>query len=200
GMCLAHSILPKNEYLALLDVPGDWPAWGVMNAVHMDNAREFRGAMLKRASIEHGMTLELRPVKKAHYGGHIERLMGTAAGELKRVPGATFSKPEERRGYDSEAEAALTLKELEQHLVDFIVNKYHQRVHGGLNMPPIRRWQIGLLGDSTTAGIGLPQLPADPFRIYLDFLPFLERTVQPYGILIDHVYYYHEVLNRWINA
>lgn len=31
-------------------------------------------------------------------------------------------------------------------------------------------------------------------------MPFVERTVQDYGVVIDDVHYYHDVLRRWINA
>lgn len=200
GMCLARSMMPKNEYLAELEVPGDWPVWGKIASVHCDNAKEFRGSMLSSACEQYGIDLQMRPVKVPHYGGHIERLMGTSAGEIRKLPGATFSSPKERKGYDSEKEAALTLKEFEQRLVDFIVNVYHQEVHSELNVPPRRRWEIGLLGDAFQPARGVLEVPSDPRRLELDFLPFVERTVQPYGIVIDDIYYYHEVLSPWINS
>jgi|GEM_PF-260816 len=31
-------------------------------------------------------------------------------------------------------------------------------------------------------------------------MPFVERTVQRYGVEIDNIFYYHDVLRRWINA
>lgn len=200
GMCLARSMMPKNEYLADLDVPGGWFVWGRISTVHCDNAKEFRGAMLSKACEQYGIDLQMRPVQVPHYGGHIERLMGTSAGDIRKLPGATFSSPKERKGYDSEKESALTLREFEQRLVDFIVNVYHQRVHGELDAPPRRQWEIGLLGDTFRPGKGIPEVPSDPQRLRLDFLPFVERTVQPYGIVIDDIFYYHEVLNPWINA
>jgi len=200
GMCLSRAMLPKGEHLAALDVPGSWPACGRIRKVHADNAREFRGVMLERACQEYGIDLEMRPVKTPHYGGHIERLMGTAAGEIRKLPGATFASPAERRGYDSDGTAALTLAEFERHLTDFLVNVYHRRVHTELGVPPARQWEIGVLGNGVSKGIGLPDVPSDPERLRLDFLPFVERTVQPYGIAIDGVRYYDEVLNPWINA
>lgn len=200
GMCLARTMMPKNEYLTDLEVPGDWPVWGRIAIVHCDNAKEFRGAMLAKACQQYGIDLQMRPVKVPHYGGHIERLMGTSAGEIRKLPGATFSSPKERKGYDSEKESALTLREFEQRLVDFIVNVYHQRRHTELNVPPRRQWEVGLLGDTFQPGKGIPEVPSDPRRLRLDFLPFVERTVQPYGIVIDDIFYYHEVLNPWINA
>ena len=200
GMCLSRAMLPKGEHLASLDVPGSWPACGRMRKVHADNAREFRGAMLERACHEYGIDLEMRPVKTPHYGGHIERLMGTAAGEIRKLPGATFASPGERRGYDSDKAAALTLTEFERHLTDFVVNVYHRRIHTELGVPPSRQWEVGILGDGVSKGVGLPEVPGDPERLHLDFMPFVERTVQPYGIAVDGVHYYDEVLNPWINA
>lgn len=200
GMCLSNAILPKGEYLAELDVPGDWPVWGKMGVVHVDNAKEFRGLMLQRACQDYGMDLQMRPVKVPHYGGHIERLMGTMANEIRNLPGATFSSPAKRKGYDSVATAAMTLREFEQHLADFIVNVYHRRVHSELDTTPLAKWEQGIVGDGTSLGTGLPALPEDPRKVRLDFMPFLERTVQPYGLLIDEISYYSEILNPWINA
>lgn len=200
GICLSNSMLPKSEYLAQLDVPGDWPVWGKMASVHCDNAREFRGEMLKLACNEHLIDLHLRPKKRPKYGGHIERLMGIKNKELKKLPGATFSSPEQRDGYDSEKESALTLEEYERHLVDFIVNIYHQRKHSGLGTSPIKAWERGILGDLDSVGTGIPELPSDPMRVRLDFLPFERRTVQRNGLNIDNIEYFHEVLIPWINA
>jgi len=200
GLCLSRGMLPKREHLAALEVPGTWPACGRFRRVHADNAREFRGNMLKRACEEYGIDLDMRPVKTPHYGGHIERLMGTAAGEIRKLPGATFASPGARGSYNSDGKAALTLMEFERHLTDFLVNIYHRRIHAELEVPPLRQWEVGVLGDGVRKGVGLPDVPGDPERLRLDFMPFVERTVQPYGIVIDDVHYYDEVLNPWINA
>ena len=42
--------------------------------------------------------------------------------------------------------------------------------------------------------------PSDEQRFRLDFLPFVERTVQPYGVAIDGIRYYGDVLRRFIGA
>lgn len=200
GMCLAQTICPKREYLAELGVGGEWPVWGAMSVIHSDNGKEFRGQMLKRACEEYGMDLQWRPVTLPHFGGHIERLMGTMANQLRKLPGATFSNPQQRRGYDSEAMAALTLKEFENHLVDFIVNVYHQRMHSELGMSPKTKWSLGILGDANSTGTGMFPIPEDPLRIHLDFMPFFHRSVQQYGIQIDNISYYDPVLDPYVSA
>ncbi|NHZ83668.1 DDE-type integrase/transposase/recombinase [Massilia sp. CCM 8695] len=200
GMCVSNAICSKREYLAGLGVSGEWPVWGVMNTIHVDNAKEFRGAVLERGCEEYGIDLQWRPVLRPHYGGHIERLMGTMANQIRKWPGATFSNTAERKGYNSEAEAALTLSEFEHLVVDFIVNVYHQRKHSELGMPPRRKWELGILGDATTPGVGIPPVPENPARLQLDFMPFFERSVQQYGIQIDLINYYDKVLNPYINT
>jgi putative transposase len=200
GMCLSQAICSKREYLAELGISGEWNVWGVMATVHCDNAKEFRGHVLERACQEYLIDLQWRPVLLPHFGGHVERLMGTMANEIRKLPGATFSNPTQRKGYNSEREATLTLKEFEHYIVEFIVNVYHQRVHSGIGMPPRRKWELGILGDDNQLGSGMMPIPEDPLRIRLDFMPFFERSVQQYGIQIDGITYYDKVLDPYINA
>lgn len=200
GMCVAHAILPKEHWLEEVGVDNvEWPCWGVMGILHMDNAREFRGDMLKVACNEHGIDLHLRPVKTPHYGGHIERLMGTLSKELTQLPGTTFSSPKERGEYDSEGKAVMTLKELEKWLVLFVA-KYHHRVHGGIGMSPLQKYREGLLGGNGRAPRGLPARRLDEEKVRLDFMPFVERTIQAYGVLIDDIHYFADVLRPWVGT
>ncbi|HXA48626.1 MAG TPA: leucine zipper domain-containing protein, partial [Burkholderiaceae bacterium] len=112
GMCVAHAILPKERWLTRLEITStDWPFWGTMGVLHMDNAREFRGQMLSLACKEYDIDLHLRPVKKPRYGAHIERLMGTVSEGLKTLKGATFSGPDEKGEYDAEGNACMTFSE-----------------------------------------------------------------------------------------
>lgn len=200
GMCMANAICAKGEYLASLGVTGEWPVWGKPAKLHADNAKEFRGAKLKRACEEYGIDLQWRMVLQPHYGGHIERLMGTMASEIKKIPGKTFSNIHQRKGYDSEANAVMTLREFEAYLVDFIVNKYHTRKHGELGKSPLSQWKFGVLGDDTTRGTGVMPMPADPSRIRLDFMPYKQRTIQPYGVRKDHIDYYDPALDPYIGS
>ena len=186
--------------MAKLGLETAWPVWGVMDVVHADNAKEFRGKMLLRACEDYGIDLHWRPVDRPHFGGHIERLCGTLNQVLHTLPGATFSNPGERGDYPAEAKSALTLNELERWLAVYITQIYHQRLHEGLGCPPVKQYEQGVFGDAHHPGRGLPPRPLDAERVQLDFLPYLERTVQPYGLQIDRIIYYHDVLKPWINA
>lgn len=199
GMVLAQAICPKREYLASLGIDGDWPVWGVMAATHSDNGRDLRSESVAKACQDYAIDMQWRPVTQPHFGAHIERLMGTAATELHKLPGTTFSNSEEREDYDSAKEAVMTVKEFERMVVDFIVNIYHQRKHEAIGMPPIRKWGLGLMGDERAPGPGVPPIPENPARIRIDFMPYEERTIQQYGVQIDHIRYYGPELDPYVN-
>lgn len=200
GMCISHAILPKERWLTRFNITStDWPCWGTMGILHMDNAREFRGDMLKVACKQYDIDLHLRPVKKPRYGAHIERLMGTVSEGLKTVKGATFSGPEEKGQYDAEGNACMTFDEIEKWLILFFA-AYHRKKHAGIGTTPLTQWREGLLGTKGKPGRGLPARRLDDERLRINFMPFVERTVQNYGVLIDDVHYYHDVLRPWINA
>lgn len=200
GLCLSQAILPKESFLASRDVDAEWPVWGFPDALHLDNAREFRGRMLQRACIEHGIDLEFRPVARPSFGGHVERMMGTLAGKIHELPGTTFSSPVDRGNYDSEGRAALTLEELETWLTIHFTKVYHQREHSSLGMSPLEKWKEGILGGPDKKARGLPERPTGERRLQLDFMPFERRTVQRYGIVIDGIHYWSDVLRPWVAA
>ena len=200
GLCLAHAVLPKEAWLAKKGVEGEWPCWGLPKTLHLDNAREFRGTMLERACKQYGIDIEWRPVARPHFGGHIERLLGTLAKEVHTLPGTTFSNTRQRGEYDSEGAAVFTLSEFEHWLATYVVQVYHVRQHNSLKMAPLAKFKEGILGTALRPGVGLPARILDEDRLKLDFMPFEKRTVQDYGVVIDTVHYWHDVLRRWINA
>ena len=163
----------------------------------MDNAREFRGEMVRRACEQYRISTTFRAVKKPQYGAHIERYLGSFAKDIQTLPGAA-KKPSKRGEYDSEAEAVLTLAELEEYITVFITQVYHQRFHSEIGCSPIDRWNRAILGDENTAGSGQFARPKDEERLYIDFMPIEERTIQNYGVTIDNVYYYSDVLRPYI--
>lgn len=200
GMCLVHAILPKERWLADREVEAEWPCWGMPRIVHADNAKEFHGDMLARAADEYQFELRWRPKGQPHFGGHVERLLGTFTNDLHTLPGTTFSNPGQRGDYDSEGRAALTVRELERWLATLVTKVYHARIHSSLGTTPLKRWEEGVFGTGGQLGTGVPARFTDEERLTLDFLPSVERTVQRYGVVIDGVRYWSEALSRWIHA
>lgn len=91
ALTLAMAVLPKNKFLVAQHIDFDWPCQGLPRAVHLDNAREFHSNALKRGCQEHGIEISFRPPGRPHFGGHIERLIGTMMGEVHLLPGCNVS-------------------------------------------------------------------------------------------------------------
>ncbi|MDN3560459.1 Mu transposase C-terminal domain-containing protein [Vreelandella neptunia] len=200
GMCVAQSMLPKDEWLLLHNVEAEWPVWGTPATIHVDNGPDFRSETFRRSCLAYGINLEFRPVKQPRYGGHIERVLGSLLKEIHNLPGTTFSSIKEKEGYDPEKHAAMTKSEFEEWLVTLICKVYHQRLHSGIGMSPMKKWEIGVFGNADVQGVGLAPRPADRLSVLLDFLPSFQRTIQTFGVTIDGMNYYDEALRPWINA
>ena len=152
GMALVHAILPKDGWLAARGFDNDWPMRGRPVIVHADNDKTFRTKLLNRTVKDYRFQVNWRPVKTPHWGGHIERLLGTLNFNFHTVPGTTFSNPRQRGDYKPHKEAVMTFKEVEAHLVDLICGIYHQRKHSELKRPPTKHYEDGLLGNVNRPG------------------------------------------------
>lgn len=200
GQCVSQIMLPKGPVLAALGIEGDWPVWGKPELILMDNAREFDSKTFKRACEAYKVGVEFRPVATPEYGGHVERLMLTTAQELRNIPGATFSNAKARGDYDSEKESIMTMDEIEAYLFEYFVNDYNARPHAGLDgMTPLAKFGA-VMGGPDSVGTGIPEVPRDPARLRLDFLPAFERGVHRQGIRIDKVWYYDQAIAPYIDA
>lgn len=200
AMCVAHAVLPKDEWLVLHNVNASWDVWGMMTTIHVDNGSDFQSNTFKQSCLMHGINLEYRPVKQPRYGAHIERLLGTFAREIHDLPGTTFSNVAERDNYASEKQAIFTKSEFETWLVTQICSIYHCRLHTTLGMTPVKKWEIGIFGNSTSVGHGLPPRPANRMSLLLDFLPSFSRTIQQTGVEIEGLRYYSDTLRSWISS
>jgi putative transposase len=166
ALAIRHMVLPKTSWLAERNVVGDWPAHGLPTAIHLDNAREFRGKALAWGAAEHGINLIHRPVARPHYGGHIERLIGTMMGAVHFLPGSASSDIGSRGDYDPQKHAVMTFNELERWLSLEIVGRYHADIHRTLKIPPRLAWEDAVLARREPL-----RLPYDEHRFVLDFLP-----------------------------
>ncbi|MBQ1784205.1 MAG: transposase [Gammaproteobacteria bacterium] len=200
GLCLSHAILPKEKWLFERKIDGEWPICGLPRKLHVDNAKEFRGTMLTRACQEYHIDIEWRPVGQPGFGGHIERALGTFSKEIHGLAGSTFSNVRDKGDYDAVRNAAMTLSEFETWLTNYIVCVYHLKMHSGIGTTPMAMFRHGVMGDEHTPGWGLPPRVADEQRLKIDLMPLEERTVQDYGVVIDGIHYYDDILRPWINA
>ncbi|WP_244426343.1 Mu transposase C-terminal domain-containing protein [Rhizobium sp. PDO1-076] len=192
ALVIQHMVMPKTGWLADRKIKAEWPVFGLPDVIHVDNGRDFHGKALIRGTAEHGITLVHRPVARPHYGGHIERLIGTMMGAVHLLPGTTSSNIAERGSYDPEKHAVMTLDELEKWLTLEIVGRYHAEIHRGLLLPPVTMW-----GDVVKARLEPLRLPHDVDRFLQDFLPFEERSVRRDGVHLFGLRYWDDVLSAW---
>jgi len=188
ALCMAHVVVGKTPWLAQRGIEAAWPG-GLPAAIHLDNAAEFHASALVRGCEEHGIVVNYRPVATPHYGGHIERLIGTMMGEVHLLPGTTFSNIAERGDYASEHHAAMTVTELDLWLTRQIAVLYHGSPHKGLG----GRTPLGMWAEAVAGGQGLRIAP-DPARVRLDFLPFELRQPRRDGIELFKFGYWHDAL------
>ncbi len=91
ALCIAHAVLNKLPWLSERKIDAEWAMEGLIEHLHLDNAKEFHSEALRRGCEQYGIGIEYRPVRTPHYGGHIERLIGTMMGKVHLLPGTTFS-------------------------------------------------------------------------------------------------------------
>lgn len=140
ALCLTHAMVekqPREEF----GVPLDWPMYGKPKEIVVDNAREFDAAALRRGCQENGIILTFRPIGSPHYGGTIERLIGTMMGKCHLLPGTTKRSVASRGNYDAVKHATMTLRELRTWFVEQILGSYHITPHRTLRVSPLVAWQ-----------------------------------------------------------
>lgn len=184
ALCLDHCVRPKSVRVpkTLEDIA--WPRAGVPKAIYVDNGQEFHSAAFKAACEEWGIEISYRPAGGAHYGGHVERLIGTTMGAIHVLPGTTQSSPIDKGDYDSAKHAALTLSEFEDWL-HLEICRYHNTHHRALGRTPLAAW-ADLGGDKA----GRHVVDVDAFRT--SFMPFEWRRLGRTGITLFSVGYWSD--------
>ena len=196
GLCLTHIAMDKEPWLAINNIDASWSIHGKPNIIYVDNGSDFHSAALTRGCLQHGIQIEYRPLGKAHYGGIIERVIGTLMQLIHTLPGTTFSKVTERGTYPSDTKACLTLQELERWLTISITKYYHVRLHKGTNETPMQRYKNGLeLMRQNKQTLYRPQ---NGKAFLIDFLPISYRKLRRDGFMLDHITYYSNTLRPLI--
>lgn len=193
GLCLGRVCSDKSVWIDSLGLGADvrWPMAGKPHRLYVDNASEFKSEALQRGCEQHGIDLGYRPPGRPHYGGIVERIIGTVMTQVHELPGTTFSNPTQRGSYDSDSKAALTLRELERWLI-LAVAAYHAEVHTSLRQSPAAQWT------SSTGTALSTSTVVDETTFLVDFLPVIRRRLTRTGFVIDHIQYFSNALKPWI--
>ncbi|WP_454259670.1 integrase catalytic domain-containing protein [Pseudoxanthomonas mexicana] len=141
ALCLTHCVLPKNPEEEF-GVPMEWPMAGLPKEIVVDNGRDFTSEAFARGCEQYGILLTFRPKGSPHYGGTIERLIGTMVGKCHMLPGTTKNSVVARGDYESRRKAVMTLSEFRTWFVEQLLGSYHHCKHDGIRMPPASKWAL----------------------------------------------------------
>ncbi|MDM9584863.1 Mu transposase C-terminal domain-containing protein [Nostoc sp. GT001] len=143
ALALRHAILPK-QYGSEYGLHQEWGTYGLPEHFYTDGGKDFRSNHLQQIAIQLGFVCHLRD--RPSEGGIVERPFKTFNTELfSNLPGYTGSNVQERPE-EAEKEACLTLRQLEQQLVRYIVNHYNQRIDARMgDQTRFQRWESGLI-------------------------------------------------------
>jgi putative transposase len=189
ALSLSRACSPKADWITSLGLQIDWPMQGLPGSLHLDNGPEFHSKALERGCAELGIELIYRPPGRPHFGGHVERLIGTLMARLSTLPGATGASVKDRKRRQPEKRAVLTLAELERWLVLEVAEVYHHTSHRGLpGATPYGAWK---------AQEPTPTSPETLRQIPFVFLPAEERKVRRDGVHFENVRYWHPIFSTW---
>jgi putative transposase len=191
GLCMLNAVYDKTAWLKEREIDASWPAAGLPETVHSDNGADFRSHAFAWACREEGIQLIFRPKGAPHFGGHIERLIGTTMGRVHFFPGSSFANPGARQGNDPARFAAMTFREFECALGWEIAGRYNQQIHSALLRPPIAVWR------EHEASLAL-RMPKDRMTFWVSFLPDAHRTLRPDGIWLHGIPYWSNALSSQV--
>ncbi|GGA33283.1 hypothetical protein GCM10011498_38100 [Amylibacter cionae] len=186
ALCLTQAVAPKAELLAELVRNVPWPAQGKPHSIHVDNGRDFRSHAFRSACAEWGIDLVYRPPGSPHFGGHIERLIGTMMGAVHLLPGTTQSSVVAKGDYDAEGMATMTLSDFDRWFA-LEICRYNNSIHSSLGCTPVAKWEAlseQMMGD----------IPFEIEAFRVSFLPSELRKVRRDGIHLFQIRYWSDAL------
>lgn len=189
--CLKQVLLPKTGLLQRYpDIKGDWPMHGIPYSVVCDNGMELHAQAVEAWCLDYGILLSYCVAKDPGMKGGIERSFRTINDDLiHKLPGTTFSNPDQRGDYEAEKQAVLDIDDLTHLITKWIVEVYHNRAHRESKESPISAWTRQL---KTT----LIEYPANPDTVSLAVGEVAQRTVFHYGIEFEGLHYNSDALQQ----
>ncbi len=142
ALALRHAILPK-QYASEYKLYCEWGTYGVPENLFTDGGKDFRSEHLKQIGFQLGFECHLRDRPSA--GGIEERSFGTINTDFLSGFYGYLGSNLQQRPEEAEAEACITLRELNLLLVRYIVDNYNQRIDARSgNQSRFQRWEAGL--------------------------------------------------------
>ncbi|MEE4279153.1 MAG: transposase family protein [Halieaceae bacterium] len=123
-------MIDKRQWADAVGALTPWAMSGLPESIVTDAGGPYRSAEFRAALADLGITAVRAAAGEARLRGRIERFFRTISTSLMpRLSGRTFSNIVQRGDYPSEKLAALTVEELSNVLVRWIVDIYHNTCH-----------------------------------------------------------------------
>ncbi|MGR5339146.1 integrase [Vibrio astriarenae] len=145
SLALKNAILRKDDLLSSYDsVENEWLCYGIPDLLVTDNGKEFLSKAFDKACESLLINVHQHRVETPDNKPHVERNYGTInTSLLDDLPGKAFSQYLQREGYDSVGEATLTLDEIKEIYLIWLVDIYHTKPNQrGTNCPNVA-WKRG---------------------------------------------------------
>ncbi|MEA5499173.1 Mu transposase C-terminal domain-containing protein [Limnoraphis robusta Tam1] len=142
SLALRHAILPK-KYSPEFKLNCEWGTYGVPEHLFTDGGKEFKSDHLKQIAFQLQMEHHLRD--RPSEGGIEERGFGIINTDFLAGFSGYLGSNVQQRPPEAEKEACLTLEELHQLIVRYIVDNYNQKIDARSgNQTRFQRWEAGL--------------------------------------------------------
>ncbi|MGO1190477.1 integrase catalytic domain-containing protein [Vibrio casei] len=145
SLALKNAIQRKDDFLSSYEsVENEWLCYGIPDLIVTDNGKEFLSKAFDKACESLLINVHQNKVETPDNKPHIERNYGTInTSLLDDLPGKAFSKYLQREGYDPLREATLTLDEIKEIYLIWLVDIYHTKPNQrGTNCPNVA-WRRG---------------------------------------------------------
>lgn len=146
-LALRHAILPK-QYSRAYEPETLWASYGIPQYLYTDAGRDFTSSHIDQVANSIGIVLCLR--RRPSDGGIVERPFGTFNTEFfSTLPGYTTRRLKPHQSA-VEAEACLTLEQLEGLLIRYIADNYNQQPDARTGAASrMERWQSNLMAQAS---------------------------------------------------
>jgi transposase InsO family protein len=197
---MARSVLPHRSLTTLderLEHAAARPVI-VPETIVCDHGKAFMSQTFRQACRTLGINLQPRRPDTPTDGPHIERTLASVGTLFCQFVAGYVGASVERRGKHAERQAAWSMLELQALLDEWLVTTWQNRPHDGLRHPltpskpltPNERY-AALVGVAGHVPVALS--PED----YVELLPVVWRSINAYGVKLDHRTYDAKALNPY---
>lgn len=141
---IVHSVKPKSLPNLSIKLQNNWPCFGKIENLVVDNGAEFWSKSLEHACKEAGINIQYNSVRKPWLKPFVERFFGMINEcFLSEIPGKTFSNILAKEDYNPKKDAIMRFSTFIEEFQRWIVDVFHQNTNSRETRIPIKRWQQG---------------------------------------------------------